>query len=161
MKTPAAWLLAFLLALPALVQSQAIEGIVNYHQHSDQLATGGQLEPSALAILKAQGFTQIIDLRTEAEGVEAEQSAAQAAGLSWHHLPTGGELVDSARLQAFGELLKNGKTLVHCRSGNRVGMTWALYQMSQGVALEQALSEARAMGLKDGFEQAIRARAAP
>lgn len=162
MKTTSAWLLTLLFALPVLAQPQPqpIEGIVNYHQHSEQLATGGQLEPSALAELKAQGFTQIIDLRTDAEGVDAARTAAQAAGFEWHHLPTAGELVDSTRLQAFGELLKNGKTLVHCRSGNRVGMTWALYRISLGVALEQALSEARAMGMKDGFEQAIRARVA-
>lgn len=149
-------MLALFLAWPAM--AEPIEGIVNYYVYSDSLATGGEVDVKALAELKAQGFTQIIDLRNADEGVEAEQAAAQAAGLAWHHLPTGGELVDSARLQAFGEQLKNGKTLVHCRSGNRVGMTWALYQLSQGVALEQALAEARAMGMKDGFEQAIRAQ---
>ena len=39
-------------------------------------------------------------------------------------------------------------------------MTWALWQLSQGVDLETALAEAQAMGMKAGFEQAIRAHEA-
>ncbi|MBB3168993.1 beta-lactamase hydrolase domain-containing protein [Simiduia aestuariiviva] len=138
--------------------AEPLVGIKNFHQHSAMLATGGLVEPDALKQLKAQGYTQIIDLRGLDEGVETEQQAADALGLSWHNLPTGGELPSAARIQAFGELLQGGKTLVHCRSGNRVGMTWALWQISQGVDLEAALAEGRAMGMKAGFEQAIRAR---
>lgn len=148
------WVAGLLLACAA--QAEPIEGIKNFHQHSPALATGGLVAPEALTELKAAGFTQIIDLRRAEEGTDAEQSAAEAMGLDWHHLPTGGELPSAERIAAFGQLLSQGKTLVHCRSGNRVGMTWALWQLSQGVALETALAEGRAMGMKAGFEQAIR-----
>jgi uncharacterized protein (TIGR01244 family) len=134
--------------------------VKNYYQHSPLLATGGLINPAALADLKAQGFTQIIDLRQPTEGIEAERLAAEAHGLHWHNLPTGGELPGAERLQTFGALLSQGKTLVHCRSGNRVGMTWALWQLTQGVDLESALAQGRAMGMKADFEQAIRARVA-
>ncbi|UTA48972.1 sulfur transferase domain-containing protein [Simiduia sp. 21SJ11W-1] len=139
-------------------KAQLAQGVANFHSHSPSLATGGLVKPEALAALKAAGFTQIIDLRTQEEGVAGEQTAAEALGLEWHHLPTAGELPSAERLAEFGALLQNGKTLVHCRSGNRVGMTWALWQISQGKDVESALAEARAMGMKAGFESAIRAQ---
>lgn len=155
------WILALtsLLAL-ATVQSQAAQlqdEVRNFHQHSSQLATGGEITPQAIAALKAAGYRQIIDLRTPAEAQFDEASAAQAAGLSYVNLPTTGSLPSAEQIQRFGALLAEGKTLVHCRSGNRVGMTWALWQLSQGADLEQALAEGRAMGMKQGFEDAIRA----
>lgn len=135
------------------------DGVRNFHQHSDSLSTGGEITEAAVAQLAADGYVQIIDLRTPAELEFDEQAAAARAGLGYANLPTSGELPDAEQIAQFGALLQNGKTLVHCRSGNRVGMTWALWQLSQGVAMEQALEEGRAMGMKQGFEDAIRARA--
>ncbi|AFV00815.1 beta-lactamase hydrolase domain-containing protein [Simiduia agarivorans] len=136
------------------------DNVRNFHQHHENLATGGELTEQAVPQLAAEGYVQIIDLRTPAERQFDEQAAAAQAGIAYANLPTTGELPDADQIAQFGALLTNGKTLVHCRSGNRVGMTWALWQLSQGVAMEQALEEGRAMGMKQGFEDAIRARVA-
>ncbi|MCV6615788.1 MAG: hypothetical protein OIF35_12515, partial [Cellvibrionaceae bacterium] len=58
--------------------------------------------------------------------------------------------------EAFAETA-NDKVLLHCRSGNRVGMMWSMYQISQGIEAEQAIAEGRAMGMKPKFEEAVRA----
>ena len=135
-----------------------VEGIANYFAYSAKLSTGGLVSEAALAELKAQGFEQVIDLRSLAENPEAEGESAKALGLHWLNFPMAGELASAEQIQQFGAALGDKKTLVHCRSGNRVGMAWALWQISQGVELEQAIAEGRAMGMKDSFEQAIRAQ---
>ncbi|MDN3639061.1 sulfur transferase domain-containing protein [Simiduia curdlanivorans] len=149
-------LVACITALP--LQAQSVEGVANFHQHSDQIATGGLVTGDALVVLKAQGYEQIIDLRSAAETPEEEGEAAKQLGLTWFNFPMTGELPSAEQIQQFGAALGDKKTLVHCRSGNRAGMAWSLWQISQGVELEQALAEGRAMGMKDGFEQAIRAQ---
>ncbi|BFM10934.1 hypothetical protein R50072_10870 [Simiduia litorea] len=152
--------LVFCVACFAMAQTQAqsVQGVANFYQHNDQIATGGLVAEDALARLKAQGYEQIIDLRSAAEAPEVEGEAAKQLGLTWFNFPMTGELPSAEQIQQFGAALGDSKTLVHCRSGNRAGMAWSLWQISQGVALEQALAEGRAMGMKDGFEQAIRAQ---
>lgn len=152
------WLSGAVLAVLSLVSvaGPLEQEVRNFYQHNAQLATGGEVSEAGVKDLAAAGFTQIIDLRTPAEASFDEAAAAAAAGLAYVNLPTTGELPDADQIARFGELLQNGKTLVHCRSGNRVGMTWALWQLSQGAELEQALADGRAMGMKQGFEDAIR-----
>ena len=139
--------------------ANTVDGVRNYQIYSPMLATGGEVTADALAQLKSLGYEQVIDLRTPEEHSYDEAAAARQLGLRYTNLPTGGSLPDDQQIQTFGELVQQGKTLVHCRSGNRVGMTWALWQLSQGVPLEQAITEGKAMGMKADFEQAIRARA--
>lgn len=152
------WVLVFCLLWVSAGRAEPVAGVTNFYQHSDQLATGGLVAPSALTQLKAQGYIQIIDLRQPEEGTASEAKAAQSLGLVWHGLPTSNELPSAEQLAKLGDLLQNGKTLVHCRSGNRVGMSWALLRASQGVALETALAEGRAMGMKATTEARVRAQ---
>ena len=163
MKTLHQCLFAFVLAVVSVftgAQTSAAGDDIpaNFYQHSEQLAASGLVSEGGLEALKAQGYEQIIDLRSAAEQPESEGEAAKQLGLKWLNFPMTGELASAEQIQQFGAALGNGKTLVHCRSGNRVGMAWSLWQISQGVELEQALAEGRAMGMKDGFEQAIRAQ---
>lgn len=147
-----------LMAIQIQTVAEPLTGVANFYQYSPLLAAGGLVSPEGLAQLKASGYTHIVDLRSAQEDPLAEQSAAQAFGLNWVNLPIEGALPSAATVRQFGDLVSQGQTLVHCRSGNRVGMMWSLWQLEQGVALEQALAEGRAMGMKEGFEQAIRAQ---
>jgi protein tyrosine phosphatase (PTP) superfamily phosphohydrolase (DUF442 family) len=49
-----------------------------------------------------------------------------------------------------------GPVLVHCASGNRVGVVWAVIQGQQGKTVEEAEAEGRRLGMKDTSSEAVR-----
>jgi protein tyrosine phosphatase (PTP) superfamily phosphohydrolase (DUF442 family) len=94
--------------------------------------TGGEMQLEQVAEAKDKGYTRIIDLRQESEeGVAEERAKAEQLGLSYVLLPIGDETTLSMpNIQAFADLLAEpehaGTTIVHCKSGNRVGALFAL-----------------------------------
>lgn len=130
-----------------------------------ELAIGGvphrfilsQPDAAQLAGLKAAGVDMVVSFRKLAEhpGYD-EQGAAKATGLAYCNFAYAGgaeltdELLDSARA-AIRDADEKGETAaLHCRTGNRVGPGWAAYRaLDRGVPIEQAIGEARAMGMLD------------
>ena len=132
--------------------------VVNYRRTTPTLATGGLILDNGITELEQLGFSAIIDLRTPAEGTESERAAAEATGLRYTNLPVGKEAPTMEQVRRFGTLIEdptNHPVLVHCRSGNRVGTLWALYRISEGVPLEIAIEEGRAIGMQPSRENQV------
>lgn len=125
------------------------------------------MQPDAgqLAGLHEQGVEVIVNFRKPSEhsGYD-EQAAAMGAGLEYCNLPyrENSELTEALFEEARAAIRdadqKGLAIALHCRSGNRVGPMWAAYRtLDAGVPLEQAMAEAKAIGLTDpAFESTTR-----
>jgi len=123
----------------------------------------GQPSPGDLERAKDAGITAVINLRHPAElGGFNEERAVQALGMAYDSVPWNGpaELTDSV-FDSVRALLSETEspTLLHCASANRSGAAWLPYRvLDQGVDLEQAVTEARRIGMRTpGYEEAARA----
>jgi uncharacterized protein (TIGR01244 family) len=113
-------------------------------------------QPSADAFMKlpAAGVRTVINLRPagEAPGLD-EKSLVEKAGMKYRALPIAGA-ADLTRdnVATFDRMLAEegeGKVLMHCASGNRVGAMMALRaRWVQGKSAEEALAIGRSSGLK-------------
>ncbi|MBM3990222.1 MAG: hypothetical protein FJ298_04350 [Planctomycetes bacterium] len=128
------------------------------------LYMGGQPTQADLEALAARGVRRVINLRKEGEfqGYD-ERACATSLGLEYLTLQfsTSDELTDAVLARAR-ELLAQanaGGTLLHCGSGNRVGALWLAHRtLDIGLAWEDALREAQAVGLKNqAYTERIRA----
>jgi|SRR5690554_5337955 len=93
----------------------------------------GQIQPSDLPSIAAQGFVTVVNNRPDGEAEDQPSNAdiaaaAQAAGLHYHYLPiTSGQITDD-NVSDFAELMAQvkGPVLVFCRTGTRSCCVWAL-----------------------------------
>lgn len=102
---------------------------------------------------KAGGVKTVINLRPDSEqsGFD-ERGVVAGLGLAYVHLPWNGaeQLTDEVFTRAR-ELLSTAERpiLVHCASANRVGALWIPWRvLDGGLALEEAVTEAKTIGLK-------------
>ncbi|GAA6153142.1 beta-lactamase hydrolase domain-containing protein [Pseudoteredinibacter isoporae] len=140
----------------AAVQPSDIAGF----QQLGPIYAGGLPSREQLKRFAAKGVATVIDFRKPSEGLIQEQEALSALGVNYVNIPLGRELASPEAQEKFAQVFaaaKGEKVLLHCRSGNRVGMVWSLYQISNGVDAELAIEQGRAMGMKSGFEKAVRA----
>lgn len=115
--------------------------------------SGGFVSHEAMALVKAEGITHVIDMLPRHEHGEYDEAAhAEELGLFYVHLPIqGGNDLNKTNAEALDRLLKDvGDTpvLVHCMSGNRVGALFALRaHWLQGQSVAEALATGRRYGL--------------
>ena len=153
--------ITLLMAGTGVSAESALEAsIVNFHQHSETLATGGTIDlDTAPAQLANAGYATVVDLRTSQEGTTEEEIAVLDQNLNYVNIPLGSELPNEEEIGRFTQLMEDNSNfpmLLHCRSGNRVGTLWASYQITEGVPVEQALSEGAAMGMSAGNAERLR-----
>ncbi len=112
-----------------------------------------QPDAAQVAALKASGVNGLVNFRKPAEHAGYDESkAASEAGVAYCSLPykDPSELTDAV-IDAARTALRDGETkgqilALHCRTGNRVGPGWIAWRvLDQGVPIEQAVSEAKAM----------------
>ncbi|WP_299769851.1 sulfur transferase domain-containing protein [uncultured Pseudoteredinibacter sp.] len=143
-------------ALLEAVQSSEVEGFAQL----GPIYAGGLPSLEELNSFADKGVKTVIDFRRPQEGLEQEQAELAKLGVNYVNIPLGRELAPAEAQEKFAQAFaaaKGEKVLLHCRSGNRVGMVWSLYQINQGVDVELAIEQGRAMGMKSGFEKAVRA----
>lgn len=157
----------FLLALfcssgaEAAADKETVPGIAEYTRITPAVAAGGVIELQALPELKRRGFKAVINLRLATErdaNVEAEGSAARAAGLKYIHLPFNVAAPDAnAAVEAFLKAVvdpENQPVYVHSRQAHRVGGLWLIKRVIlDGWSTEKALAEAESIALSDSSRQ--------
>ncbi|HLP85074.1 MAG TPA: sulfur transferase domain-containing protein [Phycisphaerales bacterium] len=124
----------------------------------------GQPTESEFASLKSRGNSCVVSFRPGSETPDMNESAAAtSAGLAFTNLPFAkpeeltDALLDQTRATLRTASASQQSLALHCRSGNRVGAAWIAYRsLDQHVPLEQAVSEAKLLGLKN---EALEARA--
>ena len=114
------------------VKKSTIEGITGFAQVETTVACAGAVTPSAVAGIKKMGFASIINLRLDNEKgaeIDAEASAAKAAGINFVHLPLSGAMPDPAVADRFLKIITepgNQPAFIHCASGNRAAAMWLI-----------------------------------
>ena len=117
---------------------------------TNELAVAGQVNPSDIPGLAAQGIRAIICNRPDGEAPDqptyAEmEKAAAANGIKIVYQPVVMTAISDADAEAFGKLLDElpKPVLVYCRSGMRSTTLWALSQA--GTLPVEEIVEAAAM----------------
>lgn len=102
-----------------------------------------QIGPEQLAVLKAQGFRAVVDLRPDHEvagqpSAGAMSAAAAEQGLAFDYIPVTHGDVPAGAVETLGHALARDKTpvLLYCRSGRRAARTWALAEASRPGGLD-------------------------
>lgn len=103
--------------------------------HNDQFGTLGQIDPSHLSEIAAQGYKSVINNRPDNEGgLDQPKNAVIAAeaerlGLSYAYLPVVSGSLTPDQVVEMARLLKTmpGPILAFCRSGARSSN---LYQLA-------------------------------
>lgn len=121
---------------------------------TEQVVLAAQPQPEDWWHLVAEGFHSIVNVRADKERALVEGHNAEAAGLSYIHLPLpAGCDFEGDHVASFCQALPQvgeQKTILHCRSGWRVGLLWILHRMINYTStLEEAIAELRAAGYVD------------
>ncbi len=133
-------------AVPAAASE--IPGVRNFTRVDPTFACGGALSPDAMAGIKQAGFKSIVNLRAaneEGANVAAETKSAQDAGVNYIWLPFVTASPDASQVDAFLAAVAepaNQPMLLHCTSGGRASMFWAIKRvMLDGWPVDKAMGE--------------------
>lgn len=145
-------------------QTTGTESVVpeRFTAPADSIHAGGRISAADLPALRDAGIVHIIDLTPDAETPDFDEArAARAAGFAYDNLPIASPNdLNRETVATFDNLLRNrqGPTLVHCASGNRVGALAALRAAwVDGKSDEAVIAEGRRWGLR-GLEAEVRQR---
>ena len=118
---------------------------------NDDVSVAPQISPEDLPVIKAAGFTTIINNRPDGESPDQPtsatmQAAAEAAGLAYHFIPLGRDGVSPQMVEATEAAIEGsaGPVLAFCRSGARSTTLWALSQAGKKPAQEIVAEAAHA-----------------
>ena len=123
-------------------------------QLDDRVLVSGQIRPEEIAGLAEQhGLTMVINNRPDGEEPDqppasAIEAAAEAAGLSYRHVPIL-RGIGPADVEAMQEALADagdGQVLAFCRSGSRSALTWALAARGEGRSRDEIERKVEAAG---------------
>ncbi len=145
-------------AAEARVESVTVGSIRNVHEFGSYLLAG-QPSPEDFLLLKQRGVQTVITLRTDPEVTEFDESAV-VSDLGMHFAKIPFREPDSLTDDVFGAVRRElnearRPVLMHCGSANRVGAVWIPWRvLDGGVSFEQALAEAREIGLSNAAYEA-------
>lgn len=136
-------------------QNLTIGKTLNAHRYSD-IYFSAQPSDADFALIKSQGFKTIVNLRMaqENEYTEvSEKALVESLGLNYEHIPADphkpltDEFIDKVS-SAVKKHRGSGKILIHCSSGNRVGM-WlgGHFHKDHKLSKEKSLNLAKKLGL--------------
>lgn len=98
---------------------------------SEKCAVAGQIQPSEVADLAADGITTIICNRPDFEDFEqptaAEmEKACESQSITFHHIPVSHGALSMDTVGQFREAVSEspGLVLAYCRSGQRSSVIW-------------------------------------
>jgi uncharacterized protein (TIGR01244 family) len=121
---------------------------------SDTVVSGGQVTDEPLAKAKEMGVTTVVNLRAEGERAEyeTEQARVEELGMTYVHIPIDpgtGEGLSEENARKLAEIVGKGEpTIVHCKSGQRVGALFAMKAHHvDGKSPEEALEAGKQAGL--------------
>ncbi|MFC6213502.1 TIGR01244 family sulfur transferase [Fodinicurvata halophila] len=114
-------------------RTEGSKGMVQTTELENGIYTAGQISQEDIPDLAEAGFRTIINNRPDGE--EAGQPpysdtehAAQAKGINYYYIPLTQETLTPEKVARFREAMEEAPrpVLVHCRSGARSTLLWAL-----------------------------------
>ena len=132
---------------------------------AEGLSAAGRLDAGDIAALAQSGVKTIVNNRPDNEdpgqlpAAEARRLAA-AHGIAYHHIPVTAASLSRADVDAFAAVLKNAPqpVVVHCRSGTRSTLLWALTRLREGADPFALVGDAAKHGIDIATLPAIAAR---
>jgi len=129
--------------------------IMNAIVIQDGILGGGQPDENQLRQAADSGYRTIVNMRgpEEAEDYAGEEELVRSLGMEYVFMPiAGGEDVTEANARKLAEILEQPDALpamMHCRSGNRVGILFAAKAfVVDGMAADDALEFGTASGMR-------------
>lgn len=127
-------------------------GMPNARAPLPGVATGGQPRAADLEALAKAGYRAILDIRAPQEPRGYDEAAVAArAGLEYINLPVGHGPLGDETFDRFREIVRDAARrplLVHCASGNRVGLMLIPYFiLDEGKTPQEAVRLAVEAGL--------------
>ena len=109
----------------ATIERDGLQGIFNYHPISEQIVTSGQPSPGHFPLIRAAGFTTVINLAPHGaeNALPNEAELAQQQGMQYLHIPVAFDNPTEADFQRFCQAIeaaKPEKIFVHCAANMRV-----------------------------------------
>ena len=138
----------FLFAIPA--------NLVPNFQHADQgIFTAGQPTPEGFQLLASMGLRTVINVLPEKYCVRDEAATVRSNRMTYRSIPFDTFSFRKETVEQFADVLKRAKkpVLIHCSTGNHAGGIWFAYRiLFDNAPLDQALSEARLIGMRPELE---------
>lgn len=133
------------------------------HAKEGRFLNMGQPSAEDLTELAGQGYSLVLDMRTEAEDRGFDEAATVSElGMTYKNL--GFRAPETLTTDLLAEAIESiqassGKVLLHCKSGNRSAAVWMAWRMTyHATPYETALDEAHQMGLRnDAYAEQVRA----
>jgi uncharacterized protein (TIGR01244 family) len=129
------------------------------------LCAAGKLDRSDIDALAELGVRTIINNRPDGEDLGQLPAAearriAEAHGIAYHHIPITAATLTRADVDAFAAALASAPQpiVVHCRSGTRSTLLWALTRLRDGADPIGLVAEASRHGIDIASLPAIAGR---
>jgi uncharacterized protein (TIGR01244 family) len=147
---------------PADVQTSASLGAAPNVSRLRNMWFAGQPRAIDLEAAAEEGITTVINLRTSAEMRWDEETAVEALGMTYYHLPVDGnkpfsratfDMLDVLMAKYAGQ-----PVLIHCSSSNRAAAWLATYLVREkSMLVDEAMRVARRAGMtKKSLETKVR-----
>jgi sulfide:quinone oxidoreductase len=129
------------------------------------LSAAGKLDRSDIEALADTGVRTIVNNRPDDEdpgqlpAAEARR-IAQSHGIAYHHIPVTAATLSRADVDAFAAVLASAPQpiVIHCRSGTRSTLLWALTRLREGADPAGLIAEAARHGIDIAALPVIAAR---
>src|SRR4029078_8864839 len=141
----------FLFAVPANL-------VPNLQSPRPEILTSGQPTNEGFEQLANEGIRSVINVLPEKYYVKEEAQIVLANGMVYRTIPFNTTNFRKETVEQFADTLRKIRkpVLIHCSTGNHVGGMWFSYRyLIEKRPLEEALMEARMIGLRLGLEYTI------
>ena len=136
----------------------SVDQIPNLQQPKVFVYTSGQPSEEGFSKLSSMGIKTVINVLPENQCVPNEGELVRANNMTYRSVPFHLSGFKKHTMEHFAEVLKRADkpVLIHCATGNHVGGLWFAYRLlEQNIPLEQALAEARKIGMRPELENAL------
>src|SRR3954468_11201970 len=125
----------------------------------------GKLDRADIEALAEAGIRTIVNNRPDGEDpgqlpADEARQAAEAHGIAYHHIPVTAATLTHADVNAFAAVLASAPqpVVIHCRSGTRSTLLWALVRLREGADPTLLIGDAARHGIDIASLPAIAAR---
>lgn len=133
------------------MDGNVLQGIYNYRQLTDLIATAGQPSEEELVAVAHAGFEVVVNLALHGAEYSLldERKTIESLGMRYIHIPVAWERPLRSDLERFFETmdqLTSKKVFVHCAANKRVSVFMALYrQLRQRWSPDAAMFDVHAI----------------
>jgi len=129
------------------------------------VSAAGKLDCADIEALADAGIRTIVNNRPDGEdqgqlSAEEARRLAEARGVAYHHIPVTAATLTAGDVDAMAATLAKAERpiVLHCRSGTRSTLLWALVRLREGAEPLQLVAEAARYGIDIAALPVIAAR---